>query len=181
MNLNWQQRYLRPNMAEPKIPLDKMFKDLSTTQKMILMGEKLIGMITERTQKGEGVTGKDFKEYSAKSVKGQDPYWLRKKRGEFKRQASGFKPSKPGDVNLTLTSDMLNSFSVKEADEFQVTIGFPAQESIKAFQNEKMGRPISTIKNPVNKKEEKFIEAFWDKRISEAMKLASGTSKITVE
>lgn len=169
-----------PDNPNP-IPLEDMFDELSTKQKMILMGRGLISLITERTKKGFGVTGK-FTSYSTKSFEGGDPYWLRKKRGEFKRQALEHAPSKPSDVNLILTSDMINSFQVKTGgtSDSQVTIGFPAGQSYKAFAAQKMGRAISTQQTPVTLNEEKFIEEFWDDEVDKAFKKSSGTQEIII-
>ena len=43
-------------MAKP-IPVEDMLDDLTTKQKLIVLGEKMIGFIIERTQKGQGVNG----------------------------------------------------------------------------------------------------------------------------
>ena len=172
-------------MANKPKPIEDMFKDLTTKQKMISLGNQLIQMIKERTIKGEGVD-KPFKPYSTKSV-GKDgkkftPYWMLKRDGKFKRQATGFKPSSPKDVNLILTSDMLNSFQVKPngTNDKQVTIGFPPAESQKAFGLEKQGRVISSVSNPINNDEEKFIDKFFDKRIKKAMKEQSGRTEVII-
>ena len=170
-------------MANKPKPIEDMFKDLTTKQKMISLGNQLIQMIKERTIKGEGVD-KPFKPYSTKSV-GKDgkkftPYWMLKRDGKFKRQATGFKPSSPKDVNLILTSDMLNSFQVKKATDKQVTIGFPAAESQKAFGLEKQGRVISSVSNPINNDEKEFIAKFFDKRLKTAFKKQSGRTELII-
>lgn len=164
-------------MSKPE-DLEKMFDKLSTKQKLILMAEKVIGMMIARTQKGFGVNG-TFKPYSNKS---RNPYWRRKKQGKFKRQASEFKPSSAKDVNLTLTSDMLNSLKVKRAgtNNAQVTIGMPPQQAVKANRQEKLGRAISTVENPVTDMEEKFIAEFFDKEIKKSFKKASGNTTIVI-
>ena len=107
-----------------------MFNKLTTKQKMIKLGEEMIGLIIERTQRGYGVDGL-FKAYSTKGIK---PYWKRKQEGKIKRQSAKHKPGSPRDVNLTLTNDMLGSLKVKlgRTNEDQVTIGMPPQEAIKA-------------------------------------------------
>ena len=158
--------------------LDKMFDKLTTKQKLILMAEKLIGMMIKRTQKGFGVDG-TFAPYSNKS---KSPYWRRKQQGKFKRQATEFKPSSSTDVNLTLTSDMLNSLKVKKGgtNNMQVTIGMPPQQAVKANRQEKLGRAISTVENPVTDMEEKFIAEFFDKEIKKAFKKASGETTIVI-
>ena len=170
-------------MPDP-VPIDEMFKDLTNKQKMIALGVKLIDLIKKRTIKGEGVD-KKFKPYSQKEFgKGgrYTPYWLLKKQGKFKRQATAFKPSSPADVNLVLTSDMLNSFQVKRAktSDTQVTIGFPPAESQKAFGLEKQGRVISSVAKPINEEEEQFIADLFDKRIKKAMKNASGRTELVI-
>ena len=163
------------------IPLEEMFDELSTKQKMILMGRQLIDRIIKRTVKGEGVDGK-FKSYSTRGYEGGDPYWKRKRDGKFKRQAMDFAPSSASQVNLVLTQDMLNSFMVKKGStsDSQVTIGFPAAESHKAFAAQKLGRAISTEKNPVTKDDELFIDAFWSKEIDKGLDAASGVKEIIV-
>ena len=160
------------------IPLEDMFDELSTKQKMISMGWQLIDRIIKRTIKGVGVEGK-FKAYS---TKGDDPYWLRKKRGEFTGQALEFKPSSASDVNLVLTQAMLNSFMVKkgQTSDSQVTIGFPAAQSHKAFFAEKQGRAIATEKNPVTTEDQDFIDDYWNGEIEEGFKAASGSQQIVV-
>ena len=172
-------------MANKPKPIEDMFKDLTTRQKMISLGNQLIQMIKERTIKGEGVD-KPFKSYSTKSV-GKDgkkftPYWMLKRAGKFKRQATGFKPSSPKDVNLILTSDMLNSFQVKPmgTNDKQVTIGFPPAESQKAFGLEKQGRVISSVSNPINHDEEEFVAKFFGKQIKKAMKEQSGRTQVII-
>jgi len=164
-------------MAKPD-DLDKMFDKLTTKQKLIVMAEKIIGMMIERTQKGIGVNG-GFKPYSNKS---RNPYWRRKQQGKFKRQAAAFKPSSASDVNLTLTSDMLNSLKVKRGgtNNTQVTIGMPPQQAVKANRQEKLGRAISTVENPVTNDEEKFIAQFFDKEIKKSFKKASGNTTIVI-
>ena len=164
-------------MAKPK-PIDDMLDKLTTTQKMIKLGEEMIGMMIERTQKGYGVNG-DFKEYS---TKGLSPYWKRKQAGGFKGQSLKHKPSSPRDVNLTLTSKMLNSLKVKvgRTNETQVTIGMPGTEAIKANAQELQGRAMSTPDKPVTATEEKFIAEFFNKEIKKAMKDASGRTEIVI-
>lgn len=163
------------------VPLEEMFDDLSTKQKMISMGRGLISKITERTKKGKGVDG-DFTPYSTKGFEGGAPYWLRKKRGEFKRQADQFRPGSPKDVNLILTMDMINSFQVKlgGTSDSQVTIGFPAPQSHKAFAAQEAGRAISTKRDPVTNDEIKFIEEFWDDKIDKAFDASSGITEIII-
>ena len=164
-------------MAKPR-PIDDMFDKLTTKQKMIKLGEEMIGLMIERTQRGYGVDGL-FQEYSRKGV---DPYWKRKQRGGFKRQSAKHKPNSARDVNLTLTSDMLNSFKVKlgRTNEDQVTIGMPPQQAIKANAQELQGRAISTTAKPVTAMEEKFIAEFFDKEVKKAMKDASGRTEILI-
>ena len=164
-------------MAKAK-PIDSMFNKLTTTQKMIKLGEEMIGMMIERTQRGFGVEGV-FKAYSRKGVK---PYWKRKQEGNIKRQSTNHKPNSARDVNLTLTSDMLSSLKVKlgRTNEDQVTIGMPPQEAIKANAQELQGRAISTTKKPVTEMEEKFIAEFFDREIKKAMKDASGRTEIVI-
>jgi len=166
-------------------PIEEMFDNLTSKQKMIALGTKLISMIKERTIKGQGVD-KPFKGYSTKDI-GKDgkkftPYWMLKKQGKFKRQATAFKPSSPKDVNLILTSDMLNSFQVKlsKTSDTQVTIGFPPAQSQKAFGLEKQGRTISSTSKPINEQEEQFIADLFDKRIKKAMKDAGGNTELVI-
>lgn len=168
-------------MPKEPIPLEEMFDELTTKQKMILMGRKLIDRIIKRTIKGEGVEGK-FKSYSTRGFKGGDPYWKRKRDGKFKRQAMDFTPSSIHDVNLVLTQNMLGSFMVKKGgtSDSQVTIGFPAAESHKAFAAQKLGRAISTEKNPVTEDDELFIDAFWSKEIDKGLDAASGVKEIII-
>ena len=165
-------------MAKKPKPIDSMFNKLTTTQKMIKLGEEMIGLIIERTQRGYGVDGL-FKEYSRKGIK---PYWKRKQEGKFKRQSTKHKPGSARDVNLTLTSDMLSSLKVKlgRTNEDQVTIGMPPQEAIKANAQELQGRAMSTPDKPVTAMEEKFIAEFFDKEIKKAMKDASGRTEIVI-
>lgn len=164
-------------MARPE-PIEDMLDDLTTKQKLIVLGEKMIGFIIERTQKGQGVNGQ-FKGYS---TKGRYPYWKRKADGKFKRQATQFKPSSPRDVNLTLTSDMLNSLKVKmnKTDDQQVTIGFPPAQAVKANSNEAQGRAISTPSKPVTEDEQRFIARYFDKEIKRSFRKASGKTEITI-
>jgi hypothetical protein len=155
-----------------------MLDKITTTQKMIKLGEEMIGLIIKRTQRGYGVNGL-FKEYSRKGLM---PYWKRKQAGGFPRQSIKHKPSSPRDVNLTLTSDMLSSLKVKlggtNAD--QVTIGMPSTEAIKANAQELQGRAISTTAKPVTAQEEIFIAEFFDKQIKKAMKDSSGRTRIVI-
>ena len=155
-----------------------MFNKLTTKQKMIKLGEEMIGLIIERTQRGFGVDGL-FEEYSRKGIK---PYWKRKQEGGFKRQSTKHKPNSARDVNLTLTSDMLSSLKVKlgRTNEDQVTIGMPPQHAIKANAQELQGRAISTTAKPVTEMEEKFIAEFFDREIKKAMKDASGRTEIVI-
>ena len=164
-------------MAKAK-PIDSMFNKLTTKQKMIKLGEEMIGLIIERTQRGYGVDGL-FKAYSTKGIK---PYWKRKQEGKIKRQSAKHKPGSPRDVNLTLTNDMLGSLKVKlgRTNEDQVTIGMPPQEAIKANAQELQGRAISTTSKPVTEMEEKFIAEFFNKEIKKAMKDASGKTEIVI-
>ena len=165
-------------------PLEEMFDNLTSKQKMIALGTKLINMIKKRTIKGQGVD-KPFTPYSQKEFGKSGrytPYWMLKKQGKFKRQATAFKPSSPQDVNLVLTSDMLNSFQVKlgKTSDTQVTIGFPPAQSQKAFGLEKQGRVISSVSKPINEDEEQFIADLFDKRIKKAMKDASGNTELII-
>ena len=164
-------------MAKTK-PIDSMFNKLTTKQKMIKLGEEMIGLIIERTQRGYGVDGL-FKAYSRKGIK---PYWKRKQEGNIKRQSTKHKPNSARDVNLTLTSDMLSSLKVKlgRTNEDQVTIGMPPQQAIKANAQELQGRAISTTSKPVTEMEEKFIAEFFDREIKKAMKDASGRTEIVI-
>jgi len=164
-------------VAKPK-PIDDMFDKLTTTQKMIKLGEEMIGLIIERTQRGYGVNGL-FKEYSRKGLR---PYWKRKQEGKINRQSLKHRPSSARDVNLTLTTDMLSSLKVKlgGTNNDQVTIGMPGTEAIKANAQEKAGRAISTAAKPVTAMEEKFIAEFFDKEIKKAMKDASGRTRIVI-
>ena len=140
-----------------------MFDKLTTTQKMIKLGEEMIGMMIERTQRGFGVEGV-FKSYSSKGFK---PYWKRKREGGFKRQSTKHKP---------------NSVKVKlgRTNEDQVTIGMPPQHAIKANAQELQGRAISTTAKPVTEMEEKFIAEFFDREIKKAMKDSSGRTEIVI-
>ena len=158
-----------------------MFDKLTTTQKMIKLGEEMIGLIIKRTQKGYGVNG-DFDEYIGNTPDGSKPYWKLKQEGRFKRQSMKHRPSSVNDVNLTLTSDMLNSLKVKlgGTNEGQVTIGMPPQQAIKANAQEALGRAMSTTAKPVTAQEEKFIAEFFDKEIKKAMKDASGRTRIVI-
>ena len=156
------------------VDIDKIFDKLTTKQKLIAMASEIIGMMIKRTQEGYGVNGK-FEPYSNKS---RNPYWRRKQQGKFKRQATAFKPSSSSDVNLTLTSDMLNSLKVKRANNNQVTIGMPPQQAVKANRQEKLGRAISTVKNPVTTEEEEFIADYFDRQIKKALKSGSGKSEL---
>ena len=167
-------------MAKPR-PIDDMFDKLTTKQKMIKLGEEMIGMMIKRTQKGYGVNG-DFDPYVSNTPSGSKPYWKLKQEGRFKRQSIKHKPSSVNDVNLTLTSDMLNSFKVKlgRTNEDQVTIGMPPQQAIKANAQELQGRAISTTAKPVTAMEEKFIAEFFDKEVKKAMKDASGRTEILI-
>ena len=167
-------------MAKPK-PIDSMLDKITTTQKMIKLGEEMIGLIIERTQRGYGVNGL-FKEYSRKGLM---PYWKRKQIGKgkaFKGQSEKHKPNSPRDVNLTLTSKMLGSLRVKMGgtNSDQVTIGMPSTEAIKANAQELQGRAMSTTAKPVTAQEEKFIAEFFDKEIKKAMKDASGRTEIVI-
>ena len=164
-------------MAKPK-PIDDMFDNLTSVQKMIVLGEKMIGLIIERTQRGYGVNGL-FKEYSRKGLR---PYWKVKQEGKINRQSLKHKPNSARDVNLTLTNDMLGSLKVKpgRTNDDQVTIGMPGTEAIKANAQEKAGRAISTAAKPVTAMEEKFIAEFFDKEIKKAMKDASGRTRIVI-
>ena len=140
---------------------------------LIAFGSEMADRIIERTQNGKDVRGRKFKAYSKK-------YFEAKRNGEFVRQASQFKPSSRKDVNLTLTTDMLNSLKVKRVSKKKVTIGMPPQEAVKANSNERLGRAISTTKRPISKDDEKFVAKFFDKRIVSAMNENSGTVSITI-
>ena len=140
---------------------------------LIAFGSEMADRIIERTQNGKDVRGRKFKAYSKK-------YFEAKRNGEFVRQASQFKPSSRKDVNLTLTTDMLNSLKVKKVSKKKVTIGMPPQEAVKANSNERLGRAISTTKRPISKDDEKFVAKFFDKRIVSAMNENSGTVSITI-
>jgi len=162
--------------VDKPVDIDKMFDKLTTKQKLITMASEIIGMMIKRTQEGYGVNGK-FKSYSNKS---RNPYWRRKQQGKFKRQATEFKPSSSSDVNLTLTSDMLNSLKVKRANNQQVTIGMSPQEAVKANRQEQLGRAISTVRKPITEEEEEFIAEYFDRRIKKAFKSGSGKTKLVL-
>ena len=85
--------------------LSNMIDDLTSEQLLIAFGSEMADRIIDRTQDGKDVRGRKFKAYSKK-------YFEAKRDGEFVRQASQFKPSSRKDVNLTLTTDMLNSLKV---------------------------------------------------------------------
>ena len=150
-----------------------MIDDLTSEQLLIAFGSEMADRIIDRTQDGKDVRGRKFKAYSKK-------YFEAKRDGEFVRQASQFKPSSRKDVNLTLTTDMLNSLKVKRVSKKKVTIGMPPQEAVKANSNERLGRAISTTKRPISKDDEKFVAKFFDKRIVSAMNENSGTVSITI-
>ena len=153
--------------------LSNMIDDLTSEQLLIAFGSEMADRIIDRTQDGKDVRGRKFKAYSKK-------YFEAKRDGEFVRQASQFKPSSRKDVNLTLTTDMLNSLKVKRVSKKKVTIGMPPQEAVKANSNERLGRAISTTKRPISKDDEKFVAKFFDKRIVSAMNENSGTVSITI-
>lgn len=150
-----------------------MIDDLTSEQLLIAFGSEMADRIIDRTQDGKDVRGRKFKAYSKK-------YFEAKRDGEFVRQASQFKPSSRKDVNLTLTTDMLNSLKVKRVSKKKVTIGMPPQEAVKANSNERLGRAISTTKRPISKDDEKFVDKFFNKRIVSAMNQNSGTVSITI-
>lgn len=153
--------------------LSNIFDNLTEKQMLIAFGSEIADRIIERTQNGKDVRGRKFKAYSKK-------YFEAKRNGEFVRQASQFRPSSRKDVNLTLTTDMLNSLKVKRVSKKKVTIGMPPQEAVKANSNERLGRAISTTKRPISKDDEKFVAKFFDKRIVSAMNENSGTVSITI-
>tara|TARA_Y100001972_G_scaffold108862_1_gene139232 strand:+ start:64 stop:540 length:477 start_codon:yes stop_codon:yes gene_type:complete len=153
--------------------LSNMIDDLTSEQLLIAFGSEMADRIIDRTQDGKDVRGRKFKAYSKK-------YFEAKRDGEFVRQASQFKPSSRKDVNLTLTTDMLNSLKVKRVSKKKVTIGMPPQEAVKANSNERLGRAISTTKRPISKDDEKFVDKFFNKRIVSAMNQNSGTVSITI-
>lgn len=153
--------------------LSNMIDDLTSEQLLIAFGSEMADRIIDRTQDGKDVRGRKFKAYSKK-------YFEAKRDGEFVRQASQFKPSSRKDVNLTLTTDMLNSLKVKRVSKKKVTIGMPPQEAVKANSNERLGRAISTTKRPISKDDEKFVDKFFNKRIVSAMNENSGTVLITI-
>ena len=153
--------------------LSNMIDDLTSEQLLIAFGSEMADRIIDRTQDGKDVRGRKFKAYSKK-------YFEAKRDGEFVRQASQFKPSSRKDVNLTLTTDMLNSLKVKRVSKKKVTIGMPPQEAVKANSNERLGRSISTTKRPISKDDQKFVAKFFDKRIVSAMNENSGTVSITI-
>ena len=150
-----------------------MIDDLTSEQLLIAFGSEMADRIIDRTQDGKDVRGRKFKAYSKK-------YFEAKRDGEFVRQASQFKPSSRKDVNLTLTTDMLNSLKVKRVSKKKVTIGMPPQEAVKANSNERLGRAISTTKRPISKDDEKFVDKFFNKRIVSAMNKNSGAVSITI-
>ena len=150
-----------------------MIDDLTSEQLLIAFGSEMADRIIDRTQDGKDVRGRKFKAYSKK-------YFEAKRDGEFVRQASQFKPSSRKDVNLTLTTDMLNSLKVKRVSKKKVTIGMPPQEAVKANSNERLGRAISTTKRPISKDDEKFVDKFFNKRIVSVMNENSGTVSITI-
>ena len=150
-----------------------MIDDLTSEQLLIAFGSEMADRIIDRTQDGKDVRGRKFKAYSKK-------YFEAKRDGEFVRQASQFKPSSRKDVNLTLTTDMLNSLKVKRVSKKKVTIGMPPQEAVKANSNERLGRAISTTKRPISKDDEKFVDKFFNKRIVSAMNENSGSVSITI-
>ena len=153
--------------------LSNMIDDLTSEQLLIAFGSEMADRIIDRTQDGKDVRGRKFKAYSKK-------YFEAKRDGEFVRQASQFKPSSRKDVNLTLTTDMLNSLKVKRVSKKKVTIGMPPQEAVKANSNERLGRAISTTKRPISKDDEKFVDKFFNKRIVSAMNKNSGAVSITI-
>ena len=153
--------------------LSEMVDILTDKQRLMFFGSEMVDRIVERTQKGLDVKLNKFKPYS-------QSYYERKRTGGLKRQATQFKPSSRKDVNLTLTTDMLNSFHVKKVDKKGVTVGFSSQEAIKANANEVQGRVISSTKRPVSKDDEKFIADFFDKQVLKAMKEASGKTEIII-
>lgn len=167
-------------MAKP-VPIDDMFDDLTEKQKLIKLGEEMIGLIIERTQEGYGVNG-DFDPYVSNTPDGSMPYWKRKQLGKFKRQSLEHRPSDEWDVNLTLTNDMLNSLKVKmnKTTDTQVTIGFSPANAVKANAQEKRGRAISTSEKPITDMEEKFIADFFDKEIKESMSKSDGKTEIII-
>ena len=153
--------------------LSNMIDDLTSEQLLIAFGSEMADRIINRTQDGKDVRGRKFKAYSKK-------YFKAKRDGEFVRQASQFKPSSRKDVNLTLTTDMLNSLKVKRVSKKKVTIGMPPQEAVKANSNERLGRAISTTKRPISEDDEKFVDKFFNKRIVSAMNENSGSVSITI-
>ena len=153
--------------------LSNMIDDLTSEQLLIAFGSEMADRIIDRTQDGKDVRGRKFKAYSKK-------YFEAKRDGEFVRQASQFKPSSRKDVNLTLTTDMLNSLKVKRVSKKKVTIGMPPQEAVKANSNERLGRAISTTKRPISKDDEKFVDKFFNKRIVSAMNKSGETISITI-
>lgn len=107
------------------------------------IGQSLIDKIVERTKSGKDKDGKKFNKYSKSYIQSE------------KFKAFG---KSAGDVNLTLTGDMLGFMDIIKIEGNKLTIGWDDdEESSKAFQN---------ITRPTNKGKGKPRD-FFDLRPSE--------------
>tara|TARA_R100000773_G_C4161259_1_gene78956 strand:+ start:198 stop:677 length:480 start_codon:yes stop_codon:yes gene_type:complete len=154
--------------------LENMLNEITLRDTFVALGSEMKDSLIKRTQEGKDVFNEPFKKYS----KG---YFNRKKLGNYyPRQATQFAPNKREDVNLTLTSDMLNSMTIKDVDNKSVTIGFTGDSAIKANHNEFMGRVMSSTKKPISDEEEKMLNKFFNDKITKAFKETSGTTTVKI-
>ena len=130
------------------------------------LANSVIKKVKSGGKKGKGAEG-SFKKYSAS-------YKKRKAGGKFNRQSStSVKP------DLTLTGDMWQDFQVIDVDKKGAIIGW-ASEGDKVEWAEKTGRAITTDKNPVAPKIQKYILKNIDKELEKNIKKVADTTTIKI-
>lgn len=83
-------------------------------EERVALGIEIIDAIIERSKSGKDKKNKDFKSYSKSYMKSFD----------FKLAGKGKKP------NLTLSGEMLNSLTVLDTADGEITIGIPEDDAL---------------------------------------------------
>lgn len=119
----------------------------SETQKEQI-GQAIIDRIIDRTESNKSVNGTGFKKYSKQYINSE----------EFELYGKN-----PGDINLTLKGDMLNSIDIIDSTRDTITIGFDDPTEEKKAANHQKGvtvpsRPFFGVtKSDINTIKKDFI------------------------
>lgn len=158
--------------AEQKINLRELFgvslKDAPALKQAI--GQKIIDRIVTRTESGRGIAFNDSGK--ATNLKLRSPY-SKEYADSTEFKAAG---KSRGDVNMTLTGDMLGLLDIIDVTDDTITIGWDDDEQIQKVHGHQTGKSgkVPKMKRPffgVSKTELLKIKADMNSDVKQALKI----------